>query len=97
LRDEYGVMMFSGSAVADTHNTSGFGKGGPPLVAIFTGHGQDRQTQDIAFSNGRGRTWTKYAGNPVLDLGEKEFRDPKVFWHEPTKRRRISAVVRAAQ
>jgi fructan beta-fructosidase len=87
LRDEYGIMIFSGSAVADTHNTSGFGNGGkPPLVAIYTGHSPDRQTQDIAFSTDRGRTWTKYAGNPVLDVGEKDFRDPKVFWHEPTKR-----------
>jgi fructan beta-fructosidase len=37
-------------------------------------------------SQDRGRTWTKFAGNPVLDLGLKDFRDPKVFWHEPTRR-----------
>lgn len=87
LRDEYGVMMFSGSAVVDTFNSSGFAAADrPPLVAIFTGHSQDRQTQDLAFSNDLGRTWTKYAGNPVLDVGEKDFRDPKVFWYEPTKR-----------
>ena len=47
---------------------------------------QDRQTQNLAYSNDRGRTWTKYPGNPVLDLGLKDFRDPKVFWHEPTAR-----------
>lgn len=87
LRDEYGVMMFSGSAVVDTFNSSGFAAADrSPLVAIFTGHSQDRQTQDLAFSNDLGRTWTKYAGNPVLDVGEKDFRDPKVFWYEPTKR-----------
>lgn len=87
LQDQYGVMAFSGSAVVDTNNTSGFGDGTtPPLVAIFTGHGGDRQTQDLAYSNDRGRTWTRYAGNPVLDIGEKEFRDPKVIWHEGTKR-----------
>lgn len=87
LRDEYGVMMFSGSAVVDARNSSGFGtREKPPMVAIFTGHSQDRQTQDLAFSNDRGRTWTKYAGNPVLDVGEKDFRDPKVFWSEPTMR-----------
>ena len=50
------------------------------------GHGHGRQTQDLAFSNDRGRTWTKYAGNPVLDLGLADFRAPKVFWHEPTSR-----------
>lgn len=87
LRDEYGVMMFSGSAVVDTRNSSGFATADrSPLVAIFTGHSQDRQTQDLAFSNDLGRTWTKYTGNPVLDVGEKDFRDPKVFWYEPTKR-----------
>ncbi len=87
LHEEYNVMNFSGSAVVDTGNSSGFGTGDrSPLVAIFTGHGQDRQTQDLAFSNDLGRTWTKYAGNPVLDVGEKDFRDPKVFWYDPTKR-----------
>jgi fructan beta-fructosidase len=86
LREEDGVMIFSGSAVVDQNNTSGFGQGGlPPMVAIYTGHGHDKQTQNIAFSNDRGRTWTKFAGNPVIDLNSPEFRDPKVWWHEPGK------------
>lgn len=83
------VMIFSGSAVVDWKNTSGFGKDGkPPLVAIYTGHYTKKplQNQHLAYSNDRGRTWTKFAGNPVLDIGEKDFRDPKVMWHEPTKR-----------
>ena len=87
LHDEYGVMAFSGSAVVDLENTSGFGANGkPPMVAIYTGHSAGLQTQDIAFSNDRGRTWTKYERNPVLDIGEADFRDPKVFWHSPSKR-----------
>ncbi|MSU63167.1 MAG: glycoside hydrolase family 32 protein [Pedosphaera sp.] len=89
LAEENGVMIFSGSAVVDWKNTSGFGKDGkPPMIAIYTGHYTEKplQNQQIAYSNDRGRTWTKFAGNPVLDLGEKDFRDPKVFWHEPTKR-----------
>ena len=90
LREENGIMIFSGSAAVDWKNTSGLCKaeGGDPscLVAIYTGHGHDKQTQNLAFSNDRGRTWTKYAGNPVIDPGLKEFRDPKVFWHEPTGR-----------
>jgi fructan beta-fructosidase len=89
LREENDVMMFSGSVVVDWKNTSGFGKDGqPPLVAIYTGHYTRKplQNQQIAYSNDRGRTWTKYSGNPVLDIGEKDFRDPKVFWHEPTRR-----------
>lgn len=89
LYEENDVMIFSGSAVVDWKNTSGFGRNAePPLVAIYTGHYTKRplQNQHIAFSNDRGRTWTKFSGNPVLDLGEKDFRDPKVFWHEPTRR-----------
>jgi len=89
LYEENGVMIFSGSAVVDWRNTSGFGQNGkPPLVAIYTGHYTEKPLQDqqIAYSNDRGRTWTKYAGNPVLDIGEKDFRDPKVRWHEPTQR-----------
>lgn len=83
------VMAFSGSAVVDTLNTSGFGSPGkPPLVAIYTGHHTDRplQNQFIAYSTDRGRSWTPYPGNPVLDIGAADFRDPKVFWHEPSGR-----------
>jgi fructan beta-fructosidase len=90
LREENGVMIFSGSAVVDRANSSGLCRreGADPscLVAIYTGHGLGKQTQNIAYSNDRGRTWTKYPGNPVLDLGLKEFRDPKVFWYQPTGR-----------
>jgi fructan beta-fructosidase len=86
LKEENGIMMFSGSAVVDEHNTSGLcaGKSGDRscLVAIYTGHTAQRQTQNIAYSNDRGRTWTKYRGNPVIDLGLKDFRDPKVLWYE---------------
>lgn len=88
LYEENDIMIFSGSAVVDWKNTSGFGKEGkPPLVAIYTGHYTKKPLQDqqIAYSNDRGRTWTKYEGNPVLDIGEKDFRDPKVMWHEGTK------------
>jgi fructan beta-fructosidase len=84
-----GVMAFSGSAVVDWKNTSGFGRGGePPLVAIYTGHRTDRpsQSQFLAYSTDRGRTWTRYAGNPVLDISVADFRDPKVFWYEPQQK-----------
>ena len=87
LHDEYDLMAFSGSAVVDLDDRSGFGEDGKvPLVAIYTGHGFGKQTQDLAYSIDRGRTWTKYAGNPVLDIGEADFRDPKVFWHQPTSK-----------
>ncbi len=87
IPEEGGIMAFSGSAVVDWKNTSGFGKNGkPPMVAIYTGHRDGRQDQRIAYSTDRGRSWTRYAGNPVLDLKKADFRDPKVFWHAASSR-----------
>jgi fructan beta-fructosidase len=87
-----GIMIFTGSTVVDRNNTSGFCTGGKPcLVAVYTGHtpetaaGKPLQTQNLAYSNDRGRTWTKYSGNPVLDLHMTDFRDPKAFWSEQGK------------
>ncbi|WP_461164493.1 glycoside hydrolase family 32 protein [Arthrobacter sp. R4-81] len=85
--DQEGI--FSGSAVLDVHNTSGFGAGGvPPLVAIYTSAYvgtsplAGRQAQSLAYSTDDGATWAKYAGNPVLDRASADFRDPKVFWYD---------------
>ena len=90
LAEEGGVMIFSGSVAVDHQNTSGLcrprGYDRSCLVAIYTGHGHSKQTQNLAASQDRGRSWTKYAGNPVVDLGLKDFRDPKVFWHAPSRR-----------
>lgn len=89
--DESGTI-FSGSAVVDWHNTSGFFEEEPGLVSIFTHHHEVQgspqiQTQSLAYSKDQGRTWTKYEGNPVLKHASYiDFRDPKVFWHEETKR-----------
>jgi len=85
------AMIFTGSSVVDDHNTSGLCKPGPScIVSIYTGNTPksdsraQRQTQQIAVSQD-GRTWAKYENNPVLDIGMADFRDPKVFWHEPSK------------
>lgn len=89
LPEADGVMIFSGSAVVDSQNSSGFGsRRHPPLVAIYTArrNSDNRQAQSVAFSLDRGRTFTQYAGNPVIDIQSSDFRDPKVFWHAPTKR-----------
>ena len=87
LHEENGLMIFSGSAAVDWQNSSGFGvQGYPPLVAVYTGHTETEQNQNIAYSTDRGRTWRKYEGNPVIAIGAKDFRDPKMFWHAPTGR-----------
>ncbi|WP_147204929.1 glycoside hydrolase family 32 protein [Segetibacter aerophilus] len=88
--------IFSGSAVVDINNTSGFGKNGKaPLVAIFTHHdpkgeksgSNTFQNQSLAYSLDEGITWKKYDSNPVLkNPGIKDFRDPKVSWFEPDKK-----------
>jgi len=71
--------IFSGSAVIDVNNTAGFGKNA--MVAIYTSAGRV-QSQSIAYSTNKGRTFTKYEGNPVIpNPGIPDFRDPKVFWH----------------
>jgi fructan beta-fructosidase len=88
--------IFSGSAVVDSSNTSGFGgKGKTPLVAIYTQHdpvGEKGgtnffQNQSIAYSLDAGKSWIKYPGNPVLRTpGLKDFRDPKVSWYPDQKK-----------
>jgi fructan beta-fructosidase len=88
--------IFSGSAVVDANNTSGLGKDGKgPLVAMFTYHDfvgakvgtNTFQNQAIAYSNDDGMTWTKYDHNPVVkNPGIRDFRDPKVMWHEASKK-----------
>ena len=70
-----GVMIYTGSSVLQ----------GKRIVSIWTADtAQKHETQNLAFSDD-GRTWTKFPGNPVLDLNKKDFRDPRVLWHAPTK------------
>ncbi len=77
--------IFSGCCIIDRHNSAGFGEN--TMVAIYTANAPHRQTQCLAYSLDRGRTFQKYEGNPVLiSTGERDFRDPKVFWHEPSER-----------
>ncbi|MFF6950278.1 GH32 C-terminal domain-containing protein [Streptomyces iakyrus] len=88
LSHDHEEMVFSGGAVVDWNNTTGFGtKENPPMVAIYTSAYKNggKQAQSLAYSTDRGRTWTKYQGNPVIDVGSDNFRDPKVQWYAPTK------------
>ncbi len=88
--------IFSGSAVIDRNNTSGFGEEGKiPMIAIYTQHDPVKektgsilfQNQSMAYSLDAGKSWTKYSANPVLkNPGLKDFRDPKVSWYDEQKK-----------
>lgn len=87
---ERDVMIFSGSAVIDAANTSGFSSSNAPaMVAFYTGHDprDGAESQYLAYSLDEGRTWAQYDGNPIIERpGIGQFRDPKVFWHAATQR-----------
>lgn len=88
--------MFSGSVVADQDNRSGLGSAGRvPLIALYTSCDTfGVQTQSLAFSLDEGGTWEHYSENPVIENpGVRDFRDPKVFWHEPTRKWVMSLAV----
>lgn len=81
--ERFGTGVQSGGAVYDRENVSGLSddKNNPPLIAFWSGF--DNLSQCLSFSLDKGRTWTKYAQNPIFVRPE---RDPKVFWYEPTKK-----------
>ncbi|KAJ3578022.1 hypothetical protein NPX13_g2537 [Xylaria arbuscula] len=83
------VYVFSGSAVVDSNNTSGFFPGQDNgVVAVFTlaryyaDGSAGPQTQNIAYSRDGGYSFEYYDGNPVIDSTSTQFRDPKVIWYE---------------
>lgn len=85
--DKDTTWIFSGSAVLDKNNTSGFCKTKNCIIAIYTADQPNlkKESQYIAYSNDGGITFTNYKNNPVIDLQKKDFRDPNVFWFEKTK------------
>ncbi|KAH0541244.1 hypothetical protein FGG08_004249 [Glutinoglossum americanum] len=86
-RSKNGGEIYSGSAVIDVDNTSGFfpyQTNG--VVAIYTLHTEQEESQEIAYSIDGGYTFTKYEHNPVISVGLRGFRDPKVIWHTETRK-----------
>lgn len=94
--------IFSGSVVVDEQNSSGLGTAEhPAMVAIFTYHNMElekagkinTQSQGLAYSLDEGKTWKKYAQNPIIaNPGVKDFRDPKVVWNAKTQRWQLTLV-----
>lgn len=82
--------MFSGSTIIDYDNTAGYNKkDNPAMIAFYTADSPEKQVQCMAYSLDKGRTWTKYDKNPLIDSKDKwnskDTRDPKVFWYAPSK------------
>jgi fructan beta-fructosidase len=99
IPEDANYMIYSGAAVVDWNNSSGLCKSADPkdqscLIAIYAAdYAHRREKTHIAYSNDRGRTWTNYAGNPVIDVDAEDFRDPYVFWYEPQKKWVLVAVL----
>ena len=79
------VSYFSGSVVVDKHNTAGFGANAQVAIYTLFDKSTKKQPQAISFSSD-GRDFRFFPGNPVLDIGSTEFRDPTVFWHAATSK-----------
>ena len=78
---EHGDGVFSGSAVVDTHNTSGWGSlAHLALVAAFT---SVKRGECLVYSTDGGQTFTEFEKNPIL---VHTGRDPRLLWYAPTKR-----------
>lgn len=93
------TAIFSGSAVIDAGNKNGLCPAGTKdcMVALYTGNVTEgnkhlAQYQNLAYSTDKGRTWTQYGKNPIIDIGSKEFRDPNVFWYAPRQKWVMSTV-----
>lgn len=99
IPEDLNYMIYSGSAVVDWNNSSGLCQNPDPtdhscLIAIYAAdYHQKKEKTHIAYSNDRGRTWTNYEGNPVIDVDAEDFRDPKVFWYEAQKKWVLVAVL----
>lgn len=96
-QDSFGAV-FSGSAVVDENNTTGFFTDNKPgeskLVALYTSDGGDTnhgvEKQCLAYSKDHGVTWIKPDLNidkniVISNAGNKygrDFRDPKIFRYD---------------
>ncbi len=84
--EDRNIRYFTGSVVVDKKNTASFGENA--LIANYTMFDPitKNQSQGISYSDSKGERFQYYKGNPVLDIGSTEFRDPTVIWHEATNR-----------
>lgn len=80
-----GLGCWTGCVVADVNNTAGFGEGKYISCLTFNNDARHKQWQGLTVSDDHGRSFEYYQGNPVLDIGYQDFRDPTVIWLEEQK------------
>jgi levanase/fructan beta-fructosidase len=81
-KDKNHATAFSGSAVVDENNIAGLQQGEEKTLLVF--YTSFECGQRLAYSNDKGRTWHKYAKNPLIPFVKDDARDPKVFFHAPS-------------
>jgi Beta-fructosidases (levanase/invertase) len=83
-KDSVECTAFSGSGIIDQNNITGLQSGDEKTMLLF--YTSQHCGQRLAYSNDKGRTWKKYDKNPIIPFDPADdARDPKVFWHEPSK------------
>jgi len=83
-----GFGYWSGSVVADINNTAGFNTAeDTALVAVYTMHYNTSGIEKVGISSSLNHIgFQYYEGNPVINVDQTDFRDPQVFWYEPSNR-----------
>jgi len=83
-KDSVECTAFSGSGLVDINNVTGLQSGDEKTILLF--YTSQHCGQRLAYSNDKGRTWKKFDKNPIIPYDPTDdARDPKVFWHEPSK------------
>ena len=83
IHPDQGGPVFSGGAVADVNNTSGLGTINKPAMVMF--HTGARGWGQYMSWSTDGRTFQTF-DHAVVPRINKDNRDPKVVWYEPTKK-----------
>ncbi|WP_301926403.1 DUF4980 domain-containing protein [Ferruginibacter sp.] len=83
LHPDQGGPVFSGGAVVDSNNTIGFSKDGKPAMVMF--HTGARGWGQYMSWSTDGRNFQTF-DRAVVPRINKDNRDPKVVWYEPTKK-----------
>lgn len=78
-------QCYSGTTVMQVQPIPGLNEGAKLPAPVLFFAATEPFSQHIATTPDGGRTWKRFAGNPVVpNMGEGD-RDPKVIWHAPSQ------------